>query len=156
MPIEFINSLNPNGLPPYRLILKIGAIVVLLRNLDENLYNGTRLQIVKLMKYCIYVKIITGKKIGTIVCIPRMQFTPTNEELPFTMVRRQFPLKLGFAMTINKAQGQSFDKVGIVLSSPVFGHGQLYVALSRERNKEFIKLLIKHNNIYKDIINKKK
>ena len=47
------------------------------------------------------------------------------------MRRRQFPVKVAFAMTINKAQGQSFQKVGIYLSKPVFGHGQLYVAMSR-------------------------
>ena len=51
--------------------------------------------------------------------------------LPFIMRRRQFPVKVAFAMTINKAQGQSFQKVGIYLSKPVFGHGQLYVAMSR-------------------------
>ena len=34
-------------------------------------------------------------------------------------------------MTINKYQGQSFESVGIYLSKPIFGHGQLYVAMSR-------------------------
>jgi ATP-dependent exoDNAse (exonuclease V) alpha subunit len=47
------------------------------------------------------------------------------------MLRLQFPVKLAFALTINKSQGQSLDIVGIDLSSDVFGHGQLYVALSR-------------------------
>ena len=47
------------------------------------------------------------------------------------MVRRQFPIRLAFAMTINKAQGQSLKRVGIYLKRPVFAHGQLYVALSR-------------------------
>ena len=36
-------------------------------------------------------------------------------------------------MTINKAQGQTFDKVGLCLRRPCFAHGQLYVALSRAR-----------------------
>ncbi|KAI9922282.1 hypothetical protein PsorP6_000562 [Peronosclerospora sorghi] len=43
----------------------------------------------------------------------------------------QFPLQLAFAMTINKAQGQKMDTVGIHLPEPVFTHGQLYVVLSR-------------------------
>ena len=36
-------------------------------------------------------------------------------------------------MTVHKSQGQSFDKVGVYLHSPVFVHGQLYVTLSRVR-----------------------
>ncbi|GAA0185858.1 hypothetical protein LIER_33146 [Lithospermum erythrorhizon] len=47
--------------------------------------------------------------------------------------RRQIPIRLCFAMTINKAQGQTLDFVGIYLKQPVFSHGQLYVALSRAR-----------------------
>ena len=38
------------------------------------------------------------------------------------MIRRQFPIRLGFAMTINKSQGQSFQNVGIFLPSPLFNH----------------------------------
>ena len=47
------------------------------------------------------------------------------------IMRKQFPIQLCFAMTINKAQGQSWDVVGIDLRIPAFTHGQLYVALSR-------------------------
>ena len=43
-------------------------------------------------------------------------------------------------MTINKSQGQTFDKVGLYLPQEVFTHGQLYVALSRTRSKEGLKI----------------
>ena len=44
-PTEFINRLNVSGLPPHKLQLKVGAIVVLIRNLNpkKGLLNGTRL-----------------------------------------------------------------------------------------------------------------
>jgi ATP-dependent exoDNAse (exonuclease V) alpha subunit len=52
----------------------------------------------------------------------------------FPLYRYQFPVAVAFALTINKAQGQSLDVVSIYLPQPVFGHGQLYVALSRVTN----------------------
>ena len=45
-------------------------------------------------------------------------------------------------MTINKIQGQSLSKVGLFLRQPVFTHGQLYVALSRAKSKDGLKILI--------------
>jgi len=49
---------------------------------------------------------------------------------PFIFKRRQFPIKLAFAVTINKSQGHTFDRVGVDLRKDVFNHGQLYVATS--------------------------
>jgi ATP-dependent exoDNAse (exonuclease V) alpha subunit len=49
-------------------------------------------------------------------------------------MRLQFLIRLLFAMTINKAQGQSLQRVGIDLRDLVFGYGQLYVAMSRITN----------------------
>lgn len=45
-------------------------------------------------------------------------------------------------MTINKSQDQSLDSVGLYLSTPVFSHGQLYVAISRMKKKNGLKILI--------------
>jgi ATP-dependent exoDNAse (exonuclease V) alpha subunit len=64
--------------------------------------------------------------------------------LPFSFRRKQFPVRLSFAMTINKSQGQTFHKVGVHLEKPVFTHGQLYVAFSRVRAINNLK--VKLNN----------
>ena len=45
-------------------------------------------------------------------------------------------------MTINKSQGQTFERVGLHLHKPVFAHGQLYVACSRVRSFDSIKVLL--------------
>jgi len=62
--------------------------------------------------------------------------------LPFTLRRRQFPVRPAFAMTINKAQGQTMQRVGVLLDEPVFSHAQLYVASSRSGDPRDIKFCV--------------
>lgn len=148
-PMEFLNTLTLNGLPPHKLKLKEGAIVILIRNinLNDGLCNGTRLIVRKLMTYTISAEIISGCKIGNVVLIPRIDLISSKSEFPFEIKRRQFPIKLGYAMTINKSQGQTFEKVGVYLPNSVFTHGQLYVALSRVISKQNLKILLTNNSI---------
>ena len=55
-------------------------------------------------EYVIKADIITGNKAGIRVLIPRIDLSPSREEIPFNMIRKQFPIRLGFAMTINESQ----------------------------------------------------
>lgn len=143
-PTEFLNSLELNGLPPYALTLKVGAIVMLLRNLDsrKRLCNGTRLVVTELRQHNFKARMLSGGgDARDDIVIPRIPVTSGSEDdLPFEMRRLQFPVRLSFAMTINKSQGQTFDRVGLHLPSPVFTHGQLYVAFSRARNAQSVKV----------------
>jgi len=72
--------------------------------------------------------------------IPRIKFISNNSGLPFTFARKQFPLQLAYAMTINKSQGQTLSHVGLHLVDDVFLHGQLYVAFSRTKAPTNIKV----------------
>ncbi|KAH0609830.1 uncharacterized protein H6S33_012376 [Morchella sextelata] len=133
LPPEYLQGLNPSGLPPSIIKLKVGAPITLLRNRfpKQGLCNGTRMTVTKLGVRCIEAKILGGEFDGEPKVIPRIQLSSTEGDLPFTLMRRQLPIRLCFAMTVNKSQGQSLDVVGVDLRSDPFTHGQLYVALSR-------------------------
>ena len=91
-------------MPTQKLKLKIGAPIILLRNININhgLCNGTRLLITDLTTNLIYADITTGTRVGQNVQIPRI-YSQSGEDsgLPFTLKRKQFPVSLGFCMTIN-------------------------------------------------------
>ena len=53
------------------------------------------------------VQITNGSHIEDYALIPRIELSPSDSLLPFKLSRRQFPIKLCIAITINKAQGQS-------------------------------------------------
>jgi PIF1-like helicase/Helicase len=144
IPQEFLRTLSPSSLPLSELKMKIGCPLILLRNLDpaNGLCNSTRMILLQAYRRFLEVMIMGGDHHGEKAFIPRIILKPSSHQYPFLLKRRQFPVRLSFAMTINKAEGQSLKYVGIHLISPVFCHGQLYVALSRTTSSQKLLILL--------------
>ncbi|XP_074266503.1 uncharacterized protein LOC141589778 [Silene latifolia] len=144
-PTKFLNTLQPSGLPPHELVLKRNCPVILLRNLDptSGLYNGTQLICRAFARNVIDAEIVVEHHKGQRVFIARIPLQPSpTDKFPFHFIRKQFPIKLSFAMTINKSQGHTLNRVGIYLPRLVFSHGQLYVALSRATQSSDITVVV--------------
>ncbi|KAF7810236.1 ATP-dependent DNA helicase pif1-like [Senna tora] len=90
---EFFNTICGSALPYHQLKLKVGAPIMLLRNIDRSmgLCNGTRLILTRMCEHVIETSIMSGKFAGENVLIARMLISPSDYKLPFKFQRRQFP-----------------------------------------------------------------
>jgi len=138
-----------------KLTLKEGALVIFTKN-DDQWINGTTGIVTHLSENSVFVKILST---GLEVCV-RRAFWDTKEYKVDKKTKKvieevtgtftQYPLQLGYGLTIHRAQGKTLDKVNIDIGRGAFAHGQLYVALSRTRNKADINLT--RNISTKDVI----
>ncbi len=142
---EFMNSVTPSGLPPHDLSLKVGVPLMLIRNIDptHGYCNGTRLVVSRLNNHSIECVNMTGAYKGHKITLFRIDLISDEKGLGFDLRRRQYPVRLCYAMTINKSQGQTIPRTALYLPKPVFSHGQLYVGFSRTGNRREFKILIK-------------
>jgi ATP-dependent exoDNAse (exonuclease V) alpha subunit len=127
------------SVPPHVLSLKVNDTCLVLRSLKaNNIPTNARLKIMRIRQYSIIGQLIDDN--NRVVTIPRIRF---NFSMAgghnFTIRRTQFPLRLAYAMTVNKCQGQTLSRVLLDCTTMMFSHGHLYVALSRVRSRNSIK-----------------
>ena len=143
---KLLNLLEAGGLPLHVLKLKIGVPIMLLRNIctKQGLFNSTSFTFRTILSHVIEALVATGSHVGKVAYIPKIKLLSGNEPttFPLSFSRIQFFVRHAFAMTINKAQGQTMERVGLYLPKHVSSHDQLYVALfSRVKSPEAIKFM---------------
>ena len=150
-PLEYMNKETPPGFPPHQLKLKKYAPIILLRNIDpaNGHCNGTKYVINQMTENVLDAVVAGGVHAGKRLFIPRISLSSPDSH-SYSMIRKQFPVRLAFGITANKSQGQTLKKVGISLRSIFFSHGQFYVACSRVESSKNLKIWIKNSkdNVY--------
>lgn len=138
---EVLNMYDAPGVPPHQLNLKVNDICIVLRNLSrkDKIATNTIVRIAKITNIC-----ITAETLGN----PRIYF---KFKLPygrsFSLLRRQFPLRLAYAVTLNKSQGQEGKAFLFDARSPPFTMGHAYVGLSRVFSSNSIAVFLSKEKI---------
>ncbi len=146
-PLDYLQSLTPQGWPPHQLRLTKHASVMLIRNVDPAVgaVNGARYAVLEMRPH--NLRLVKADGTGRELSLVKFDFKTTEDQYPFILARRQFPIRLAYAMTVNKSQGQTMKCAGIHLPRPLFSHGQLYTALSRCGSRDHVKVHLPNGTI---------
>ncbi|KAI8330155.1 hypothetical protein EDC96DRAFT_49724 [Choanephora cucurbitarum] len=134
------------------LSFKLGQLTSIFADLGYHLfcitycYSAQHVMSGYLLSLATMVTVLSEMYVISQIRQPRIKLSTLEGELPFILTRKQFPVRLCFAMAINKAQGQSLQNVGIDLRYEAFAHGQLYVAFSRATSWKNITVLFSEDN----------
>jgi hypothetical protein len=151
---KFLRTLKTFSLSLSRFCLKIKAFVMLLRNLyfKEDFCNETRLMITRISRRILKTRILSEELDEEIRLISRIDLFSTKEELSWIVRRKQFSIRLYFAIIVNKTQDQSLNIVNVDLRMSTFFHEQLYVTLSRVTNVSRLCVFFSQNKKTKNIV----
>ena len=144
-----LEKYNSNDVPPHKLILKVGDVCLVMRNLNvsDGITNNTRVVVLHITNTFIRCQTLGDDPVHVI--LPRIRF---NFRLPygqsFVMTRLQFPLRRAFALSINKSQGQTVGGALIDARSGFFAHGQQYVGVSRVTHYRSLGLYLTQNQVW--------
>lgn len=153
-----LKELAKNCLAAEILELRVGAQVMLIKNLTENLVNGCQGVIIG-FRWTTNQKLVVEEKRLPVVRFTNgiertIQEEEWTDETPIYRIvrarRTQIPLILSWAITIHKSQGQSIERLKINLNR-VFERGQTYVALSRACSIKYLQVIgFNPNKVYCD------
>ena len=103
---EFLNTLSTSGMPPHLLKLKLGALVILMRNMDSKLghCNGVKYVVVNILPHLLELRSTSGFNKGATLLLPRITTISDTPALPFVLRRKQFPVKLAYGLSANKVK----------------------------------------------------
>ena len=143
---EYLAGVSDAGLPPHEICLKVGAPIIAMRNIMKGVVNGTRMIVTFVDDGLKFIRAKLLSESGTRqreVLITKSSSRSPHHEVLITLLRctiqsgastherTQLPIRLAYALTINKAQGLTLKRVGLFLDKDVFAHGQVYVGMSR-------------------------
>jgi hypothetical protein len=145
---QVLSRLKKVGIPDHDLTLKVGDVCLVIRAIEcLKLGNNTRVRIVAIHRYTVEVATLLETQ-ERFIRLPRICFQfRLRYEHSYQITRMQFPLRLAYAMTFNKSQSQTLQKVLLDITDPPFSHGQLYVALSRVRDCNMISLYVSNDQL---------
>jgi hypothetical protein len=148
--VHTLNAFQKNGVPHHELILKVDNICIIIRSINGlGIANNMRVRIIAIHAHIVEVCIIGREDAGgPPICIPRIPFRfRLQYGESFQVTRIQFPLRLAYAMTFNKAQSQTLYKVLNDITKPPFAHGHFYVTMSRVRDCHKIRLFLNKDQL---------